>query len=238
MAVPDPETIPSLSYFPFPKEVARNMFTEVRSIGLGTNGLAEHADKIEAGLNRMGSGMDSAGRSIKTGLVVVGIGLGIGLTVIESHDLSSQTTTFTECQQAVVALLPHSGMMNSVVTTPVQLGTAAHRIYVTRLYRRSLRLAADWYWQRAEFREKALIIRHLFEQNRNNPNPKEIEKLIARTELMLATYHHPQPYYSKWNVVLAVWMFQAIFYRRLCCGRTLVGDGFKYQEGEFVKTKS
>ncbi|KND01337.1 uncharacterized protein SPPG_03149 [Spizellomyces punctatus DAOM BR117] len=211
MAVPDPETIPSLSYFPFPKEVARNMFTEVRSIaaGLGTNGLAEHADKIEAGLNRMGSGMDSAGKSIKTGLVVVGIGLGIGLTVIEQNKLkliSRACLSDPVIVMAVVALLPHSAMMNSVVTTPVQLGTAAHRIYVTRLYRRSLRLAADWYWQRAEFREKALIIRHLFEQNRNNPNPKEIEKLIARTELMLATYHHPQPYYnptapggSKWE---------------------------------------
>lgn len=50
--------------------------------GLGTDGLAEHADKIEAGLNRMGRGMDSAGRSIRTGLVVVGIGIGIGLAVI------------------------------------------------------------------------------------------------------------------------------------------------------------
>ncbi|KAI9104527.1 hypothetical protein DFS34DRAFT_645232 [Phlyctochytrium arcticum] len=78
----DPATLPDVSYFP--RDMARSMVTEVRSIaaGLGTNGLAEHADKIESGLNRMGRGMDSAGKSIRAGLIVVGIGIGIGLTVM------------------------------------------------------------------------------------------------------------------------------------------------------------
>ncbi|KAI8906219.1 hypothetical protein DFJ77DRAFT_477991 [Powellomyces hirtus] len=82
--MPDPETIPSISYFPFPKEMAKQIILEMRTIaaGLGTHGLADHADKIEAGLNRMGDGMDNAGRSIRAGLIVVGIGLGLGLTVM------------------------------------------------------------------------------------------------------------------------------------------------------------
>ncbi|KAJ3190310.1 hypothetical protein HDU85_000605 [Gaertneriomyces sp. JEL0708] len=86
--------------------------------------------------------------------------------------------------------------MNAVVTTPVALGTAAHKSYVTRLYRRSLRLAQDWYWQRTEYREKALMIRQLFDANRGNNNAKEVEAIIGHAEYTLATYFHSQPYRS------------------------------------------
>ncbi|KAI8911283.1 hypothetical protein DFJ77DRAFT_469493 [Powellomyces hirtus] len=87
-------------------------------------------------------------------------------------------------------------MATNVLTNPVQLGTQAHRIYVTRLYRRSLRLAQDWYWQRSECREKSMLIRRLFDQNKGMNNPKEIQMVLARTEMELAMNYHQQPYYS------------------------------------------
>ncbi|KAI8822231.1 uncharacterized protein EV422DRAFT_526154 [Fimicolochytrium jonesii] len=86
--------------------------------------------------------------------------------------------------------------MSGVITNPVQLGTKAHKIYVTRLYRRSLRLAQDWYWQRVEFRQKAVQIRQLFDEGKQLDNPKHVEALLGKTELILATYYHPQPYFS------------------------------------------
>ncbi|KAI8824865.1 uncharacterized protein EV422DRAFT_516472 [Fimicolochytrium jonesii] len=82
--IPDPETIPSVSYLPFRSDMARYMVAEIRNIaaGLATTGLASHADKIESGLNRMGTGVVSCGYSIRDGLAAVGIGLGVGLSVI------------------------------------------------------------------------------------------------------------------------------------------------------------
>ncbi|KAI8587684.1 hypothetical protein BDZ88DRAFT_424415 [Geranomyces variabilis] len=70
----------AISYFPFPSKMLMEMRT--LAAGLGTNGLADHADKIESGLTRMGDGMEAAGRSVRAGLVVVGIGIGIGLSVM------------------------------------------------------------------------------------------------------------------------------------------------------------
>ncbi|KAI8607671.1 hypothetical protein BC830DRAFT_1046327, partial [Chytriomyces sp. MP71] len=48
---------------------------------------------------------------------------------------------------------------------------------VQRLYRASLRLSADWHWERAEQRQKALLIRELFEANRGVSNVKEADAL-------------------------------------------------------------
>jgi len=70
----------------------------------------------------------------------------------------------------------------------------AHKIYVCRLYRRALKTAQDWYWQRAEFREKALILRQLFDQNKLETSPQKLTQLLATTEYHLAAYAHPQPY--------------------------------------------
>lgn len=71
---------------------------------------------------------------------------------------------------------------------------AAHKAYVQRLYRRALKTSADWYWQRDEWRGKALLIRHLFEENRAETSPQKIQSLLAQTEYWLAEYSHPQPY--------------------------------------------
>jgi NADH dehydrogenase (ubiquinone) 1 beta subcomplex subunit 9 len=57
-------------------------------------------------------------------------------------------------------------------------------------------LAGNWYWQRPELREKSMIIRTLFDNNKHLTNLKEIEKVLAHTEYLLAAYHHPQPYIS------------------------------------------
>lgn len=72
-----------------------------------------------------------------------------------------------------------------------------HSLYVLRLYRRSLKLAQDWYWQRTEFREKALLIREQFERSRHEENPRMREHLVADSERMLAQCYHHQPYICK-----------------------------------------
>ncbi|KAJ3061175.1 hypothetical protein HDU98_002898 [Podochytrium sp. JEL0797] len=78
----------------------------------------------------------------------------------------------------------------------VQLTAApmSHKQRIQRLYRSSLRLSADWYWERTQGREKALIIREHFEKNRHVANPLEQDALVELTEMLLAKYHHPQPF--------------------------------------------
>lgn len=83
---------------------------------------------------------------------------------------------------------------------------SAHTLYVKKLYRKSLKLVSDWYWQVDEARAKALIVRHMFEENRDLVSPQEIVESLQRTEHMLALYAHPQPYIrpsapggSKWE---------------------------------------
>jgi NADH dehydrogenase (ubiquinone) 1 beta subcomplex subunit 9 len=78
----------------------------------------------------------------------------------------------------------------------VQLSSKAHNTYVRKLFRKSLRLAGSWYWQRVEYREKAQMIRKLFDANKDLTNVKEVEQVLAHTEYLLALYHHPQPYIS------------------------------------------
>ncbi|KAJ3096310.1 DNA-directed DNA polymerase eta rad30 [Phlyctochytrium planicorne] len=72
----------------------------------------------------------------------------------------------------------------------------SHSQRVRRLYKKSLKLTQDWFWQREEAREKCVIIRHLFDQNRNVTNPHQLESLFVQAEHLLAKYHHPSPYIS------------------------------------------
>ncbi|ORX46771.1 hypothetical protein DM01DRAFT_1327519 [Hesseltinella vesiculosa] len=71
---------------------------------------------------------------------------------------------------------------------------AIHRSRVMSLYKRSLKLSLDWTIQRDLWRQEALHIRTLFEQNKNVANPKEIEALMVATEVKLAEWAHPDPY--------------------------------------------
>jgi NADH dehydrogenase (ubiquinone) 1 beta subcomplex subunit 9 len=77
-----------------------------------------------------------------------------------------------------------------------QLASPAHKTYVKRLFRKSLRLAVNWYWQRPEMMEKQQMIRLLFDANKNLTNLKEVEAVLINTEYLLALYHHQQPYIS------------------------------------------
>lgn len=70
----------------------------------------------------------------------------------------------------------------------------AHGLYVCRLYKRSLRLCSDWYWDKEEYRQKAYMVRQLYEQNKRETNPKVLEELLLDTEFQLAKYFHPLPY--------------------------------------------
>jgi len=75
-----------------------------------------------------------------------------------------------------------------------KLGTPDHTRYVCRLYKRSIKLAQDWYWQRHEFREKAILIRLAFEENRHETSQKVVDALLLNAEHSLSLYYHPQPY--------------------------------------------
>ncbi|KAJ3290101.1 hypothetical protein HDU79_003517 [Rhizoclosmatium sp. JEL0117] len=87
-----------------------------------------------------------------------------------------------------------SGLNIPLQIVHLQAVPKTHTQKVQRLYRQALRLSADWYWERAQWREKALIIREHFEANRHVQNPKEQEALLEVTEMLLAKYHHPQPF--------------------------------------------
>ena len=83
---------------------------------------------------------------------------------------------------------------------------SAHTRYVQKLYKKSLKLANDWYWQVDEARAKQMIIRKMFDDNRDLTSPQEIVQALKKTEYYLAYYAHPQPYIrpaapggSKWE---------------------------------------
>ncbi|KAI8927662.1 hypothetical protein BC831DRAFT_398418 [Entophlyctis helioformis] len=70
----------------------------------------------------------------------------------------------------------------------------AHTRYVKGMFRRSLRLAQDWYWKRNEYRETCVKIRALFDHNKNISNPMEINALLMATEQLIAANAHPTPF--------------------------------------------
>ncbi|EGF78193.1 hypothetical protein BATDEDRAFT_91044 [Batrachochytrium dendrobatidis JAM81] len=82
--------------------------------------------------------------------------------------------------------------MNSSIVS--QTLTSAHTRYVKGLYRRSLRLAESWYWQRPEQRETCVKLRALFDNDKILTNPKEIELTLLNAERLLALNAHPTPY--------------------------------------------
>ncbi|KAI8848707.1 hypothetical protein BC829DRAFT_393692 [Chytridium lagenaria] len=84
--------------------------------------------------------------------------------------------------------------MSFVPRLPIE--PLSHSQRIRRLYRQSLKLTQDWFWQREEYREKAVMIREMFEARKNVTNPQEIDNLILKTEHLLAKYYHPQPYIS------------------------------------------
>jgi len=83
----------------------------------------------------------------------------------------------------------------------------SHTTQISRLYRRSLRTTADWFWQRAVQRQKQMAVRAEFEKYRNETNPLYIQKLVDDCEALLSEFAHFQPYVhpeapggTKWEV--------------------------------------
>ncbi|KAJ3007427.1 UNVERIFIED_CONTAM: hypothetical protein HDU68_003513 [Siphonaria sp. JEL0065] len=87
-----------------------------------------------------------------------------------------------------------SGVNIPLQVVNLKAAPISHTQKIQRLYRQSLRLSNDWYWERAQWREKALIIREHFEANRHVQSPLEKDALIEVTEMLLAKYHHPAPF--------------------------------------------
>ncbi|TPX33364.1 hypothetical protein SmJEL517_g03729 [Synchytrium microbalum] len=106
----------------------------------------------------------------------------------------------------------------------LQLGTPAHRQYVTRLYRKALRLSADWYWQRRECREKQVIIRAMFDANKAETNPRIVAGQLRETEKALAYYFHPIPYVSPTAPGGSKWERNVPFPEELCARGVTVFD--------------
>ena len=86
-----------------------------------------------------------------------------------------------------------------------------HSIYVTRLYRKSLKLVRDWYLIHSELRINSCKLRLLFKENRFITSKLEKLELIKQTEHILNIYHHPNPYIyptapggSKWERNLGI----------------------------------
>lgn len=64
---------------------------------------------------------------------------------------------------------------------------------VAKLYRQALRTARNWINQNSFYREKAAEIRLRFEQNKDISDPLELEKVLTKTEELLAKFQHPDP---------------------------------------------
>lgn len=114
----------------------------------------------------------------------------------------------------------------------------AHRRHVQSLYKRSLKLALDWYIQRDLWRQKALDIRAQFERNKHVTNPKEIQALLKNTEKELQSWAHPDPYkctFSQQFIVEIdhVWL-NPFLYSALGSRRYQVGTQPSSSHGKFV----
>lgn len=57
-----------------------------------------------------------------------------------------------------------------------------------------MKLVNDWWWQRPMQREKSILVRELFDANKNVTSPQEVQYLLKKAEFSLAYYYHPYPY--------------------------------------------
>lgn len=73
----------------------------------------------------------------------------------------------------------------------------SHKQRVCRLYKQSLKLAFDWYYDRRVYKRYAASIREQFEKYRGERNPGNVSLLLQATEYLLHKYRHPEPYKCK-----------------------------------------
>ena len=89
-----------------------------------------------------------------------------------------------------LAKLTHNKTYIMPAPVPFSAQNAKH---VAALYRQSLRTARNWINQMPYYREKAAEIRLRFEQNKNISDPKELQRVLVKTEELLAKFQHPDP---------------------------------------------
>lgn len=65
--------------------------------------------------------------------------------------------------------------------------------YVSSLYRRALRTAHNWINRNDFYRSKAAEIKLRFEQKKNISDPKELRRVLQKTEELLEKFEHPDP---------------------------------------------
>ncbi|AOW03712.1 hypothetical protein B0I72DRAFT_138621 [Yarrowia lipolytica] len=71
--------------------------------------------------------------------------------------------------------------------------SAANKKLVTSMYRQSLKLARNWISNRQLFRQKAVEIRHKFDQNAQISNPRLLARTLDETRAHLYEFRHPDP---------------------------------------------
>ena len=80
---------------------------------------------------------------------------------------------------------------------PAVVETLTHQQKVTRLYRKSLKLAFHWAVQREVFMAEAQKIRDQFDANKNC-SEKQAEYFVKKAEERIEEMYHPEPYIVPW----------------------------------------
>ena len=70
----------------------------------------------------------------------------------------------------------------------------SHAQKVTRLYRKSLKHLLSWKVSRARWREEALVLRDMFDENKHINDVTKATALFERGEREFEKFKHPDPY--------------------------------------------
>jgi len=71
-----------------------------------------------------------------------------------------------------------------------------HQQRVTRLYRHSLKHLLSWTIDRQLWRQKAVVLRDRFDENKSLTDRFQIEKVLKEAEATFKEWEHPAPYIS------------------------------------------
>ena len=85
-----------------------------------------------------------------------------------------------------------------MATNPLSLARKlTHQQRVTRLYRNCLKHLLSWTMNRQLWREKAVILRERFDDNKHLTDRFQIEKVVKEGEEIFRQFMHPAPYICK-----------------------------------------
>ena len=89
-------------------------------------------------------------------------------------------------------------MWTKMTTNPLALARKlTHQQRVTRLYRNCLKHLLSWTMNRRLWREKAVILRERFDDNKHLTDRIQIEKAVKEGEDTFRQFMHPAPYICK-----------------------------------------